>query len=118
MFAPPDDPPSKKSETARETISSAEEDSPPIKGFTTEVADNENEGTSSQPASSIETADNGTLQDTNNNVLRKLTGGRVQVANETTLASVPIEKVVQGPLDDNSGVVVSSNIENEGRMLA
>ena len=116
MYSPPLDPPEGKSESARETVSSSYTSSAaPIKGFTSDQADKSNEP-KTQPASQVATgAGSSNINDTNSSMLGKITGGRVTVANETTLGATNVQNVVQGPDDDNTGYTVSSNIKPEGR---
>lgn len=115
MYSPPLDPPEGKSESARETDSLASRYPAPIKGFTSDQAAKSNEP-KTQPASQVNTgAGTGNINDTNSSMLGKITGGRVTVANETTLGATNVQNVVQGPDDDNTGYTVSSNIKPEGR---
>ena len=115
MYSPPLDPPEGKSESARETDSLASRYPAPTKGFTPDQAAKSNEPTT-KPASQVGSSTySGNINDTNSSVLNKLTGGRVTVANETTLGATNVQNVVQGPDDDNPGVTVSSNIKPEGR---
>jgi len=116
MFSPPLDPPEGKSESARETVSSSYTSSAsPVKGFISDAAAKSSEPTT-QPASQVGTgAGSGNINDTNSSMLGKITGGRVTVANETTLGATNVQNVVQGPDDDNTGYTVSSNIKPEGR---
>jgi hypothetical protein len=116
MYSPPLDPPEGKSESARETVSSSYTSSAsPVKGFISDAAAKSNEPTT-QPASQVSTgAGSSNINDTNSSMLGKITGGRVTVANETTLGATNVQNVVQGPDDDSTGYTVSSNIKPEGR---
>ena len=115
MYSPPPDPPEGKSESTRETDSLASRYPAPTKGFTPDAAAKSNEPTT-QPASQVGTGERSdNINDTNSSMLGKITGGRVTVANETTLGATNVQNVVQGPDDDNTGYTVSSNIKPEGR---
>lgn len=114
LYSPPADKvDSDKAENARE-VSSLASRYPAPKGFTPDVASSSDAPTTEQ-ASQTESTYTGNLSDTNNSIVSKLTGGRVQVASETSYSSINPTSVVQGTDDDNSGVKVTSNIQNEGR---
>jgi hypothetical protein len=116
MYSPPADKPDSKAENTRETDSLASRYPPPTKGFTPDAAASSDAPTT-EPASAIGGSQSysADLNSTNSSMLSAMTGGRVKVANETTLSSTSIQNAVQGPNDDNPGVTVTTNVKSEGR---
>lgn len=115
MYSPPADPPDTKAENTRETNLLASK-YPPPKGLVSDEAAKSSEP-KTQPASAIGGSQSysADLNSTNSSMLSAMTGGRVKVANETSLSSTNVQNSVQGPEDDNPGVTVSTNVKPEGR---